>query len=118
MSTLEFVFMELFSSFPLTIGMENKQNMPRIDMAGVGRRLEALREALGLSRKDFSDTFGLDASSYGKTAKGEKQLRSDAAYAISELWGVSMDYLFRGRLTDLPSDIRPKILKNLNTGEQ
>lgn len=97
--------------------MKNKEHMPRIDMAGVGRRVEALRHALGLSRKDFSDSFGLDPSSYTKTVDGEKQLRSEAAYAIAERWGVTMDYLFRGRLAELPEHLRESILKNLNTGD-
>lgn len=90
--------------------------MPRIDMAGVGRRLEALRQALNLSRKDFADSFGLDPSSYTKTVDGEKQLRSEAAYIIAERWGVSMDYMFRGRLADLPEHLRESILKHLNAG--
>ena len=97
--------------------MKKQENMPRIDMAGVGRRLEALRNALGLSRKAFPDSFGLDPSSYTKTVDGEKQLRSEAAYAIAEQWGVSMDYLFRGRLADLPEHLRESILKALNTGD-
>lgn len=97
--------------------MKSRDNIPRIDMAGVGRRLEALRLALGLSRKDFSDSFGLDPSSYTKTVDGEKQLRSEAAYAIAEQWGASMDYLFRGRLSDLPEHLRESILKNLNAGD-
>jgi len=92
--------------------------MPRIDMTGVGRRLEALRHALGLSRKDFSDSFGLDPSSYTKTVDGEKQLRSEAAYVIAERWGVSMDYLFRGRLTDTPEHLRESILKHLNGADR
>ena len=97
--------------------MKNQENMPRIDMASVGSRLEALRLALGLSRKAFSDSFGLDPSSYTKTVDGEKQLRSEAAYAIAERWGVTMDYLFRGRLSELPEHLRESILKRLNAGD-
>ncbi len=90
--------------------------MPRIDMLGVGKRLEALRLALGLSRKEFSHSFGLDPSSYTKTADGEKQLRSEAGFAIAERWGVSMDYIYRGRLTGVPENLRETILSNLNKG--
>ena len=95
--------------------MTDREKMPRIDMAGVGDRLEALRLAINLNRKDFADSFGLDASSYTKTSCGEKVLRSEAAYIIAERWGVSMDYLFRGRLTDLPEDLRPRILRALKS---
>jgi transcriptional regulator with XRE-family HTH domain len=109
--------LDIFSILRQFMGMKNRENMPRIDMAGVGRRLEALRHALRLSRKDFADSFGLDPSSYTKTVDGEKQLRSEAAYAIAERWGVTMDYLFRGRLADLPEHLRESILKHLNTGD-
>ena len=109
--------LEIISISRQLVGMKNKDNMPRIDMLGVGRRLEALRHALDLSRKDFANSFGLDPSSYTKTVDGEKQLRSEAAYAIAERWGVTMDYLFRGRLAELPEHLRESILKNLNTAD-
>ena len=96
--------------------MKSRDKLPRIDMQGVGLRLEAMRHALVLSRKDFAVSFGLDPSSYTKTVDGEKLLRSEAAYVIAERWGVSMDYIFRGRLTDLPEHLRESILKHLNAG--
>jgi transcriptional regulator with XRE-family HTH domain len=99
-----------------TRGMKSRDKLPRIDMQSVGLRLEAMRHALNLSRHDFAVSFGLDPSSYTKTVGGEKQLRSEAAYVIAERWGVSMDYIFRGRLTDLPEHLRESILKHLNTG--
>ncbi len=109
--------MEIFSIMRLPVGMKNRKDMPRIDMRGVGSRLEALRNALGLTRKEFADSFGLDPSSYTKTVNGEKQLRSEAAFVIAERWGVSMDYLFRGRLSDLPEHLRSSILSNLKAGD-
>lgn len=89
--------------------------MPKIDQKNVGMRLEALRLALDMTRAEFAQSFDLDPSSYTKTVNGEKALRSHAAFAIAEQWGVSMDYLFRGRLTDIDAALRSKILKNLNT---
>ena len=109
--------LDIFSILRHSVDMKNREKMPQIDMAGVGRRLEALRQALNLSRKDFADSFGLDPSSYTKTVVGEKQLRSEAAYIIAESWGVSMDYIFRGRFTDLPEHLRESILKHLSKGD-
>ncbi|WP_171043012.1 helix-turn-helix domain-containing protein [Maritimibacter alexandrii] len=94
--------------------MKSTPPLPRVDLDGVGRRLEALREALGLTRKEFAESFGLDASSYTKTAAGEKALRSEAGFIISERWGVSMDFLYRGRMNDLPDSLRQQILASLN----
>lgn len=65
-------------------------------------RLVAVRQALGLKRSEIADAIGLDRSSYTKIESGTKALSADIAYSLSERYGVSMDYLFRGRLTDLP----------------
>lgn len=106
--------MELSSRKNQTEGMEISHKMPQLNMEGVGARLEALRIALDMGKADFANSFGLDPSSYTKTAKGEKPLQSQHAFTISERWGVSMDFLYRGRLADLPHDLRENILKNLN----
>lgn len=76
-----------------------------IDLESVGLRLEVLREALNINKRDFAQSFGLDASSYSKTIKGEKPLRAEAAFVIAEKWGVTMDYIYRGRLLGLPDDL-------------
>lgn len=94
--------------------MKKNLTMPRIDHSGVGARLEALREALNLQRNEFAASFGLDPSSYTKTVSGSKVLRSEAGFVISEKWGVSMDFLYRGRMSDLPDNLRDSILTNLN----
>lgn len=86
-------------------------------MQGVGARLEALRLALGLAKNEFAQSFGLDPSSYSKTIAGEKQLRSEAAFIIAERWNVSMDFLYRGRLSDLPDSLRDSVLSHLSTGQ-
>jgi len=95
--------------------MKNAAKLPQIDLKGVGSRLDALREALDLPRGEFATTFGVDPSSYTKIANGTKPLKSEHAYAISERWGVSMDFLYRGRLADLPAELRESILKALNS---
>lgn len=83
--------------------------LPKIDHAGIASRLEALREAIDLDKGGFAQSFGVDPSSYSKMLKGEKPLKADMAYVISERWGVTMDYLYRGNLDRLP-DRYAKIL--------
>lgn len=85
-----------------------------IDPDRVAERLEAIRLALGLTGKDFAHSFGCDPSSYSKIIRGEKPLKADMGYAIAERWGVPMDYLYRGRLTDLPESLA-KALRNNET---
>ncbi|ATG49756.1 transcriptional regulator [Celeribacter ethanolicus] len=83
----------------------------------VGRRLEALREHHHLNKADFSDSVGIDRSSYIKIERGDKPLKAEMAYAISERWGVSMDYLYRGRLTELPAPLADSLMRSLTKGD-
>lgn len=88
-----------------------------IDLKNVGARLEKIRAAHNLRKGEFAASFGLDPSSYSKIIKGEKPLLADAAYTISEKWGVTMDYIYRGRLTGLPEDLS-KSLRSTTDGSE
>jgi len=83
----------------------------------VGRRLTALREYHGKTRADFAESVQIDKTSYGKIEKGTKPLKADMAFRIAERWGVSMDFLYRGRLTELPESLANSLLVNLNKPE-
>jgi transcriptional regulator with XRE-family HTH domain len=84
----------------------------------VGRRLEVLRLHHGMTKADFSNSVGIDATSYGKIEKGLKPLKADMAYRVAERWGVTMDFLYRGRLTELPAKIADKLMSDLNQRQE
>ena len=64
-----------------------------------------VREANSVEKGEFAKTIGVDPSTYSKIIQGKASLRADNAYIVAEKWGVSMDYLYRGRLTDLPENL-------------
>lgn len=80
-------------------------NRMSIDYERVGERLEAIRLAVGMNKGDFARSFGLDESSYSKIIQGKKPLKADYAFEIWEKYSVPMDYIYRGRLTDLPASL-------------
>lgn len=84
----------------------------------VGKRLIALRTYRGKNRAEFAESVDIDATSYGRIEKGLKPLKADMAYRIAERWGVSMDYLYRGRLTELPEALADNLMKNLTQGQE
>ncbi|MCB1401267.1 MAG: helix-turn-helix transcriptional regulator [Rhodobacteraceae bacterium] len=84
----------------------------------VGRRLRALREYRKKTRAEFAESVGIDATSYGRIEKGAKILKADMAYKIAERWGVSMDFLYRGRLTELPESLADSLMKNLTDDQE
>lgn len=84
----------------------------KIDLKEVGERVEKVRIALGLDKGEFAKSFGLDASSYSKVIQGLKPLKVDYAFDMAQKWGVTMDYLYRGSLTDLPAHLAEKLRKS------
>ncbi|MEB3421752.1 helix-turn-helix domain-containing protein [Salipiger marinus] len=79
--------------------------MPKIDLESVGMRLTAVRTASGLTSGQFANTVSIDPSSYSKIELGKKPLNVDMGFRVSERWGVSMDFLYRGRLNEVPESI-------------
>lgn len=89
--------------------------MPSFDPKAVGLRLQALREHHGMTRADFAASVEIDATSYGKIEKGDKPLKAEMAYRIAEKWAVTMEYLYRGRLTEIPPKLADSLIKNIKT---
>ncbi len=83
----------------------------------VGARLKSLREYRQKNQKEFAEAVDIDPTSYGRIEKGLKPLKADMAYRIAERWGVSMDFLYRGRLTELPDDLANQLMKRLTGGK-
>lgn len=88
------------------------------DPVQVGRRLQALREYRGLNSGEFARSVQIDATSYGRIEKGLKPLKADMAFRIAERYGVSMDFLYRGRLTELPSNLADTLMQNLTKRQE
>jgi len=84
----------------------------------VGRRLTALRLHHGRTRADFAASVQIDATSYGRIEKGQKPLKAEMGFRIAERWGVSMDFLYRGRLTELPESLADSLMKNLTDPQE
>ena len=81
-----------------------------LDPALVGKRLDALRAATGLEKGVFADTVGIDRSSYSKIIKGTKPLKIEMGFNVASRWGVSLDYLYRGHLGQLPAALSNTII--------
>lgn len=94
--------MEILSTRGSLVGVAWRGADLGIDLEGVGERLELVREALDLEKGEFAASFDVDPSSYSKIIQGKKPLKAEMAFEISERWGITMDYLYRGRLIGLP----------------
>lgn len=71
----------------------------------VAKRIKALRETLGLSKAEFADRVGIDRSSYTKIENGDKPLNIEMGYTISEIYGVPLDFIYKGQMHQLPGHL-------------
>ncbi|WP_170295004.1 helix-turn-helix domain-containing protein [Paracoccus aestuariivivens] len=76
----------------------------------VGPRISAVREALELSKAEFADSIEFDRSSLTKVERGVMGLDIAVGEKISAVYGVGLDFIYRGDLADLPPELRPKVV--------
>lgn len=81
----------------------------------VGPRVTAIRETLHMQKADFADTVGVDRSSLTKIEKGEAGLDIAVGERIAAIYGIGLDFIYRGDLSDVPLDMRPELMVNLVT---
>lgn len=84
--------------------------IPEILRKEIGRRIAAVRKALGWSRSDAAKAFDVTISAWGQWERGERVMNLPAVIFLSERSGVSLDYILRGDESRLPLDIAMKIL--------
>ncbi|MCU1720141.1 MULTISPECIES: helix-turn-helix domain-containing protein [unclassified Pseudomonas] len=78
-------------------------------MKGIGLRLRAERERLGLTQRAFGDIGGVEPNAQGKYESGERTPRADYLAAVAAN-GVDALYVLSGVPT-------PAVLDNLRPGE-
>lgn len=69
----------------------------------VARRLGRTRAALGIGdQKEFGLAAGLSQPQYHQFESGKRRLSLDAALALCETYGLTLDWLYRGDPSGLP----------------
>ena len=63
--------------------------------------LKKLRESLGMTQKDFAESLGCNKTTYNNYEAGLRDTKSDFWEAVSDKYGVTVDFLLG--LTDDPT---------------
>jgi transcriptional regulator with XRE-family HTH domain len=71
----------------------------------VAARLQAVREILGLSKRDFAERAGLSEQVYGPFENAKRPLTLQAAKKIRQAYSLPYEFLFFGKVDDLPTRI-------------
>ncbi len=67
-------------------------------LKAVGRRLSWARDVVGITQDQAAEFIGIDQSTYSKYEKGKRLAAPSAMSRFCDLFGVSLDYIYRGRL--------------------
>jgi transcriptional regulator with XRE-family HTH domain len=62
----------------------------------VSQRLLALREAYGYSQSRMASMIGVSAAAWNNWESRRKRIAIDAAMALCEKTGVTLDWIYRG----------------------
>jgi transcriptional regulator with XRE-family HTH domain len=73
----------------------------------IGRRLEILRHgSTDLSQKAFAELHGFGPTRYNNWAKGNQRIPVEAAEQLCDVYGLTLDYIYRGRIDGLSENAR------------
>lgn len=73
----------------------------------IAARLTALRKGLSdLSQKGWAEKHGFNQTQYNNWGKGTRRIPVDDAEKLCQLYGLTLDFIYRGRLDGLSENAR------------
>lgn len=70
----------------------------------VTRRLVLIRQWQAESAADFCRKAGMSPSAWNNYETGDRRISIDAAIALCDRFGVTLDWIYRGRIAGLPHE--------------
>ncbi|MFC3169247.1 helix-turn-helix domain-containing protein [Paracoccus fontiphilus] len=75
----------------------------------VAARLQAARRALGLTKREFAERAGMGEQTYGPFENGGRPLSLVAAKKLRKAHGLTLEFMYFGKIDDLPHKIAAKL---------
>lgn len=67
----------------------------------IGARLRRLREQSGLNQTAWADKHGFNRTQYNNWERGDRRIPLEHAEALCDAYGLTLDFIYRGRLDGL-----------------
>lgn len=77
--------------------------------AQIGKRLIALREALGISQAELCRQIKCQANRWNQYETGERRITIPIAMRLADAYGASMDWVYRGETRTLTQELFAKL---------
>jgi transcriptional regulator with XRE-family HTH domain len=71
-------------------------------LAGLGRRLQAIREELNFGQAQMAEWLGVGRTRYVNWEREENRPAEEKMVWLCEQTGITLDYIYRGKLDALP----------------
>ena len=75
----------------------------------IGKRLKRLRKALGKTQAEMAELVGISKRAWGLIEKGARRINVGAALRLCDLYGLSLDWIYRGNIAQLPLNLIEKM---------
>lgn len=84
------------------------------EYAEVARRVEAVRLGFSdLNKKAWAEKHNFKQTQYQHWSKGTRRINVDDAQKLCDLYGLSLDFIYRGKLDGLSDNARKVLLSHL-----
>lgn len=68
----------------------------------IGMRLQLTRQAFGMNQTEFADGAGISQHAYNQYERGHRRPNIDAAIALRDQYGITLDWIYCGDPSGLP----------------
>lgn len=73
----------------------------------IGARLDQLRVGFSeLNQKDWAEKHGFNPTQYNNWIKGKRRIPVDASERLCDTYGLTLDFIYRGRIDGLAETAR------------
>ena len=77
--------------------------------AHIGKRLEQLREVLGISQAELCRQIRCQPNRWNQYKSGERRITLPIAIRLADSYGASLDWIYRGEIRSLTQDLFAKL---------
>jgi transcriptional regulator with XRE-family HTH domain len=82
----------------------------RVDTGQIGQRLQALRQLYGIKTQgEMARLCGVTNGNYSEFESGNRRVSLDVALRLAEVFDVSLDWIYLGRIGGMPYSLAIKL---------
>lgn len=85
--------------------------MSTADLVAIGSRISKRRKQLGLTQEVVAEKMNVSVQMISNLERGNKAIKIENLLKISEILGVSTDYILKGHVTD---DVTHRFTKSIS----